>query len=298
MELVPTAALITAFLAGVAALFAPCCIGVLLPSYLATVFKTKTKIFLMTFVYYLGLLTVFLPLGLGLSFLGSFFTDNHVIIFGIGGLFMVVLGIFLLLGKSYMLPMHVKPELKKFDFGSLYVLGIFSGIATSCCAPVLAGVLALSFLPGSEFLGVIYALAFVTGIVTPLFISALLIDKTRVTEKLKSFKRKITYSLFGKKITLNLSHFIAGILYLIIGVFILVFETGSSDTGVSSYQLKLNLQVAKLTKSITSFTQSVPGFVWYILFIAIFIGIAWYAYRQMNTNDDNDKDITKKKEDK
>ena len=65
MELVAAASLITAFVAGMAALFAPCCIGVLLPSYLASVFKTKTEIFLMTFVYYLGLLTIFMPLGFG-----------------------------------------------------------------------------------------------------------------------------------------------------------------------------------------------------------------------------------------
>ena len=75
MELVATASFITAFIAGMAALFAPCCIGVLLPSYLASVFKTKTKIFLMTFVFYLGILTVFLPLGLGMASLSSFFSD-------------------------------------------------------------------------------------------------------------------------------------------------------------------------------------------------------------------------------
>src|SRR3989344_5095092 len=130
-----------------AALFAPCCIGVLLPSYLASVFKTKSKIFLMTFVYFLGILTIFLPLGLGAASLSRVFADYHNLFFTAGGLFMIALGLFMLAGKSVMLPIHVHPHLKKYDFGSIYTLGVFSGVATTCCAPVLAGVLALSAMP-------------------------------------------------------------------------------------------------------------------------------------------------------
>ena len=113
MGIVATASLITAFLAGSAALFAPCCIGVLLPSYLASIFRTRTKIFLMTFVYYIGLLTVFLPLGLGIASLGGLFRDYHGVFFTLGGLFMVVLGLSLVLGKSLMLPLHIHPRLGK-----------------------------------------------------------------------------------------------------------------------------------------------------------------------------------------
>src|SRR3989344_2456409 len=194
MELVAAASLVTAFIAGMAALFAPCCIGVLLPAYLASVFRTKTKIFLMTFVYFLGILTIFLPLGLGAAALSSFFTDNHRLFFTLGGAFMLLLGIALLLGKSFMLPIHVHPKLEKHDFGSIYVLGLFSGVATTCCAPVLAGVIALSALPGSLWLGGLYALTFVVGMVVPLFIVAVLADKSNVIKRFESLKRRGRYS--------------------------------------------------------------------------------------------------------
>src|SRR3990167_8883289 len=190
MELITTASFITAFIAGVAALFAPCCIGVLLPSYLASVFKTRTKIFLMTFVFYLGVLTIFLPLGLGVAGLSTFFSDNHQLLFTAGGLFMVFLGAALLLGKSIMLPIKVHPKLEKYDFGSIYVLGIFSGIATTCCAPVLAGVLALSALPGSLWLGALYTVTFVTGMVIPLFIMAVFVDRGRLVQRFRTLKRR------------------------------------------------------------------------------------------------------------
>src|SRR3989344_1182922 len=237
MELVAAASFITAFIAGMAALFAPCCIGVLLPAYLASVFKTKSKILLMTFVYFLGILTIFLPLGLGVAALGSFFNDNHSLFFALGGAFMLLLGISLLLGKSIMLPVHVHPKLEKYDFGSIYVLGLFSGVATTCCAPVLAGVLALSALPGSLWLGGLYALTFVVGMVVPLFIMALLADRTQVLEKFKSLRRKVNYSLFGRQITANLSHLIAGAIFSIFGAFILIYERTNPDAFGSGYQL-------------------------------------------------------------
>ena len=54
METLVTTSLIAAFVAGVAALFAPCCISVLLPSYLGNIFKEKYKIYSMTFVFFFG----------------------------------------------------------------------------------------------------------------------------------------------------------------------------------------------------------------------------------------------------
>src|SRR3989344_5818923 len=109
MDLLISASFIASFLAGIAALFAPCCITVLLPTYFASIFKQKATVFLMTFVYFLG--------------------------------------------QQFSLPFKVHPKLQRQDFISVYILGIFSAIATTCCAPVLAGVLTLAALPGSFILG-------------------------------------------------------------------------------------------------------------------------------------------------
>lgn len=290
MELVATASFIAAFIAGVAALFAPCCIGVLLPSYLASVFKTKTKIFLMTFVYYLGLLTVFLPLGLGMAWLGGLFSQYHSALFTVIGLFMVALGVSMVLGKTVMLPINVHPQLKEHDVGSLYVLGIFSGIATSCCAPVLAGVLALSTLPGSMVLGAVYALVFVTGLVLPLFVMAFLIDRTGAVERFGSLRRRVSYSLLGRKTTVNLSHLVSGIVFGLTGLFILVFERANPDATTAMYQLKINLVAAQVTREASKFTHAVPELVWAVLFTLVFIGIAVVAWRQAKEETANKKE--------
>lgn len=283
MELVAAASLVTAFIAGMAALFAPCCIGVLMPAYLASVFRTKSKILLMTFVYFLGILTIFLPLGLGIAGLSSFFTDNHSLFFILGGAFMLLMGLSLLLGKSFMLPIKVHPKLQKYDFGSIYVLGLFSGVATTCCAPVLAGVLALSALPGSIWLGGLYALTFVVGMVVPLFIVAAFIDRGRVIKRFESLKRRISYSLFGRRISLSLSHLISGVVFSVFGLFILIYERTNPDVFGSGYQLEINLLAARITRFIDRTAGSVPEVLWAALFVLLFLGIGWTAYRQANS---------------
>lgn len=290
MEIVAAASLVTAFIAGMAALFAPCCIGVLLPSYLASVFKTKTKIFLMTFVYYLGLLSIFLPLGLGVAGLSSMFSRYHTLFFIIGGVFMLLMGISLLLGKSIMLPMKVHPRLEKYDLGSIYVLGIFSGIATTCCAPVLAGVLALSAMPGSLWLGGLYSLTFVTGMIIPLFIMAGLVDKTNISQKFRSLRRRISYQLAGHQINLSLSHLISGLIFVAFGLFILLFERNNPNTMGSALQVEINIIAATVTRTIANFFGSVPQWLWAIIFSALFVTIAWKAYKQAFRAENEDKE--------
>lgn len=281
MELLVSASFIASFFAGVAALFAPCCITVLLPTYFASVFKEKSTIFLMTFVFFLGLLTVFLPLGLGVSILSQFFSQYHNIIFAAGSTFLILLGTSLLLGLNLSLPFVIHPQLKKYDFVSVFVLGIFSAIATTCCAPVLAGVLALSALPGSIFLGAIYTLAYVLGMVVPLFVIAAFLDKTNFTQKFFAFRKIVTYSLFGKKMRLTISSLFSGVMFLLLGIIILFLAQTNQLTSHSSYQLTINIYLTKMISFISGFTKIIPETVWAIFFVGIFLFILKLAVSQM-----------------
>ncbi|MCL5435426.1 MAG: hypothetical protein M1405_03490 [Patescibacteria group bacterium] len=271
MELLVSASFIASFFAGVAALFAPCCITVLLPTYFASIFKQKTKVFLMTFVYFLGLLVIFVPLGLGVSALAQFFSQFHNLIFSLGGIFLVFLGLSLLLGRQLSLPFSVHPRLKNYDLSSVFVLGIFSGVATICCAPVLAGVLALSVLPGSVFLGLSYVIAYVLGMVVPLFIIAAFLDKVNFTQKFFVFRKTVNYNLLGQKIYLPFSSFFAGLMFFILGIVILYLSRINALTAHTSYQVTINIYLAKLVKSISVFTGLIPEPIWALFFVGIFL---------------------------
>lgn len=280
MDLLISASFIASFIAGIAALFAPCCITVLLPTYFASIFKQKATVFLMTFVYFLGILSIFLPIGLGVSFLTQIFSQYHDTIFLVGGIFLLFLGMTLLLGQQFSLPFSVHPELKRQDFVSVYVLGIFSAIATTCCAPVLAGVLTLSALPGSVFLGGVYTLAYVLGMVLPLFIIAFFLDKIDFTKKFFAFRKSVSYTALGQKISLTFANLFSGLMFLVLGVVIIYLARTQQLTSHSSYQVTLNIYMTKFIQSISQFTKLIAETGWAVIFIGIALSIIYFAIKQ------------------
>ena len=80
-ELLATGSILAAFFAGTVALFAPCCIVFLAPSYLAAAVKNnRWRLLPLTFVFAAGLALVLVPITLGVSLLAG----------AIGGLLYVV----------------------------------------------------------------------------------------------------------------------------------------------------------------------------------------------------------------
>lgn len=280
MDILISASFIASFLAGIAALFAPCCITVLLPTYFASIFKQKTTVFLMTFVYFLGILSIFLPLGLGATLLTQIFSQYHGAIFFIGGIFLVFLGLSLLLGWQFSLPFRVHPKLQREDFISVYILGIFSAIATTCCAPVLAGVLTLSALPGSFILGGIYTLAYVLGMVLPLFIIASFLDKIDFTKKFFAFRKSLSYSILGQKIHITFANLFSGLMFLVLGIIIIYLEKTGQLTSHFQYQVTLNIILTKFIKFISDFTAFLPEAVWALIFVGIALFITYSAIKK------------------
>lgn len=282
-----SASFIAAFVAGIAALFAPCCVTVLLPTYFASVFKQRSTVFLMTFIYFLGLLAVFLPIGLGAVAITQFFSAYHSLVFSIGAIFLIFLGVFLLLGQQFSLPFNVHPELKRADAGSVFTLGIFSGIATTCCAPVLAGVLTLAVLPGSFLLGGAYTLAYVLGMVVPLFILGAVLDKSKFTEKFFAFRRTVNYELLGRKINLTLSNLFSGVMFLILGIIILTLARTNSLTSHTLYQVNINIYLTKFIQFISQYTKVIPEPLWAVIFVGIFIFLVKFALEQLKNAREN-----------
>ncbi|MEK7522186.1 MAG: cytochrome c biogenesis protein CcdA, partial [Patescibacteria group bacterium] len=74
------------FLAGALALFAPCCITFLFPSYLGTIFKERKNVMFYTLVFALGLASILIPVALGFRLFIFFFDQFHRTIYFLGGL--------------------------------------------------------------------------------------------------------------------------------------------------------------------------------------------------------------------
>jgi len=286
------ASLITSFIAGVAALFAPCCVSVLLPAYLGSIFRERYKVVAMTFIFFLGVLTVFLPIGLGFAYLAQFFKDYHGEVYFIGGSFLAVLGAMILTNNGFELPFSVHPQLKKHNGGSVYLLGIFSGIATTCCAPVLAGVLALSALPGSVLWGGLYTVVYVLGMVTPLFFIAIIADKAKITKKMMLVRKPIMYPLLGKQVSITWAQLMSGGIFLIMGLYTVYISFVGPGMATSDYQISMNIYFAKLLKAIIPVITPIANYIWFGIGVVV-VGVIYCAVKV-----EHKKVITQKDEEK
>ncbi len=179
--------LTASFLAGVLALFAPCCITFLFPSYLGTIFKEQKRVMYYTLIFALGLAFVLVPIALGIRSAIFFLDAYHTPIYYLGALIMILMGV-MTLKPMFHLPQvfHVSGlQDRKVNTASVFGLGLMSGLTSACCAPVLFAAVTLTSLSPSLFQAVIVSLAYVIGIVMPLFIMSIFYDKAivRVTGK-------------------------------------------------------------------------------------------------------------------
>ncbi len=195
----------------------PCCFSVLLPSYFAQSFKTKTRLVAMTIIFSAGIATIMLPIALGAMALANTISTNHNLVFVAGGFLMIIVGFWTLWGRGMLPQLNLPVNLKRNDVPSVYTLGLFSGAATTCCAPVLAGVVLLSAVSTSLLEGMLVGFIYVLGMTSPLLAIALVWDKYAASGENPLRGRMLHLTLFGQEISMHSSKLIAGAMFVVMG---------------------------------------------------------------------------------
>lgn len=228
--IVYSSSLVAAFLGGVLALFAPCCVVSLLPTFVgAALERGRLRLPLMAAIFAAGIASVMLPIVLGIGLLGQLLAAQHRIVFFVVGLFLVVLALQVLSGKPWSLPfpmlrLHVSGSTP----GGIFALGLTAGVASSCCAPVLAGVVALSALASSAVGALGLGLAYVFGMVFPLLIAVLVWARFRPESGGLRYRARHIRLLRHPVLWTDAA---AAVMFLAIGIFALVI----AYTGQSTY---------------------------------------------------------------
>ncbi|NCT90828.1 cytochrome c biogenesis protein CcdA [Cellulomonas sp. APG4] len=232
-ELLTTGSIVAAFFAGGVALFAPCCIVFLAPSYLAGAVKNRRwRLLPLTFIFAAGLALVLVPITLGMSLLSGAIARYHGPLYVAGGILMIALALLALSGKMWSLPSFLRaPDTSRGDTASFFALGVFSGVASSCCAPVLAGVMTLSVLSGSPIGGLTLGLAYVFGMVFPLFVMALIWDKAKLGEKKFLRAKLVRLRVAGRVLVTNTLNIAVAVGFTVMGVFIIALADDADMTG-------------------------------------------------------------------
>lgn len=209
--------LIVAFVAGVIALAVPCCFSVLLPSYFSSAFKRRTAVLRMTLVFAAGIATIMVPIALGASVVAQALSAQHGTVFVAGGFLMVLLGMLSFWGRSMFPQIRLPVDLKRADTANVFALGAFSGIASSCCAPVLAGIVVLAALSSSLLGTLAIGLAYTAGMVFPLALAALAWDARATRKESWLTGRVVHFRLLGAQVEMHSSNLIAGVMFTVMG---------------------------------------------------------------------------------
>lgn len=258
--------LAAAFAAGMVAFFAPCCAGVMMPAYLAAIGGgRRLRVARLTAVYVAGVALVVLPITLGAAFLASYVSSWHPQLFALGGLMMIAVAV--ALWRGTMLPVGVpQPKLTGSTL-SVLGLGIFSGAATACCAPVLAGAIALSATSGTIAGGLLLGVAYVGGMMAPLIPLALIYGKAKARVR----DPKLTLRLAGHSKHIGLAALSGAVVFAGFGVlFIVLALTGNADTA-PGFQITIGRWMRQLSDTL----DGVPNAVFLPVMLAVLVGFTY-----------------------
>lgn len=174
---------LTVFLQGLISFFSPCVLP-LLPLYIGYLsggtgkwedgkfYYKKSKVMINTLFFVIGISFAFVLLGLGVSAVGSFLNSNQELFAKIGGVLVVLFGLYQLgifgssdfLGKERRLPFRLD-KLAMSPFAALLMGFTFSFAWTPCVGPALTSVLLMAASTGTRAAGMgligVYTLGFV-----------------------------------------------------------------------------------------------------------------------------------------
>ena len=183
------------FLEGLISFFSPCVIPLipLYMGYLATNAKEvdtngnvtykKKVVLIYTLFFILGISMSFFILGLSFTGLGMFFKDNRKIFLEIGGILIVILGLFQLgilkvdfLNKEKKLKINFNPN--KITKKTAFLMGfLFSFAWTPCVGPALSSTLIMATTASTALLGNIFVSVYALGFLLPFIILGLFTTK-------------------------------------------------------------------------------------------------------------------------
>ena len=259
-NLLTTGSILAAFLAGGVALFAPCCIVFLAPSYLSVAVKNRRwRLLPLTFIFAAGLALVLVPITLGMSLVASSIANYHQPLYYAGGALMLAMAAFSLSGRMVSLPSFLRaPDTSRGDSASFFALGVFSGVASSCCAPVLAGVMTLSALSGSAVGGLVLGLAYTFGMVFPLFVMALLWDRFHPGERRFLQARTVRLRVAGRTLVTNTVNIAVAIGFTVMGGFVIYLADSGQMTTGPGFQVAIGRGLSGVFQRIETWTDPVP----------------------------------------
>ncbi len=250
----------TVFIQGLLSFLSPCVLP-LVPLYISYLSAGTAKkdsegvlqydrktILINTLFFVLGISFSFFLLGLGFTALGQFFNDSQILISRIGGVLIIMFGLFQLglfgsagVGKEHRLP--IKINTMAINPITALIMGFtFSFAWTPCVGPALSTVLIMASSANSMHLGFMLIGVYTLGFVLPFM--ALGFFTTSLLNLFKKYRNVVAYTVK-----------IGGALMIVIGIMML---TGWMN-GITGYLSTLGTSWSPVDDTTSSSVNSTPN---------------------------------------
>ncbi|GAB08807.1 putative thiol-disulfide oxidoreductase [Gordonia araii NBRC 100433] len=237
--------LLGAFLGGVLTLLSPCSV-MLMPAFFSFAFTSPGALIARTGVFYLGLITTLVPLGILAGSLGAFVNQHRATFVTVAAWIVIALGVVMVAG----IPL---PTLSRTSTASgtstaaVYALGTVYGLAGVCAGPLLGAALTYAALGGNAALGGITLLVFAAGMVVPLLILAFAWDRLPAVQRLVR-PREVSIGSWRNTWTM----IVGGLLTIGVGVLLLLTDGTASLGGLvgATDQFRLESWIMRTTSGV------------------------------------------------
>ncbi|MBQ0826203.1 cytochrome c biogenesis CcdA family protein [Streptomyces tagetis] len=213
--------LLVAFLGGLLALLSPCS-ALLLPAFFAYSFTGRTRLVARTGVFYTGLCTTLVPLGVAGSFAARLFHGHRDLLITVGGWTLIALGAAQAAGFGFGSRKLARAAGARRSGSALsvFALGAVYGLAGFCAGPILGGVLTVAALDGDPVRGGVLLAVYALGMAAPVFVLALLWDRFDLGRRPWLRGRAVALG----PVTVHSTSAVGGALFVLLGVAFLVFD--------------------------------------------------------------------------
>lgn len=198
---------------------------------------------------------------------------------------MVLAGVLMLAGVKLALPMPGVRARSGGGIGATYSLGAFSGVASVCCAPVLAGVAAVSSAAASFPAALTVGVAYVFGMVAPLCVLALVWDRRDWGASRLFAGRTVTVRLGRWRRAVPLWALASGGLMVAMGLLTVVLAFVRPAMATDGWQVRFTAWLQHTTASVVRALSFLPGWVTTLALAAAFAGLVVFARRRRTPRD-------------
>lgn len=257
-----------AFVGGLLTLLSPCSV-MLLPAFFAYAFTGAAQIINRTGVFFLGLATTLVPLGMLAGTLGQWIQRYRSEVVLVAALIVIVLGIVMLLGIP--IPGLARAQgLSSASIASVYTLGTIYGVAGVCAGPLLGAVLTVAGASASPLFGGLLMLSFAAGMALPLLLLALFWQRVPQVQKLVR-PRPVQIG----KLQTTLTGIIGGSLTIIIGAVLLITDGTASLGGIINASDLFQIESQAL-----SWSNAVPDWAFALVAVTILAAVWFFVGRK------------------